>query len=886
MTTRSEAIQKFLPTVTHSDLAALYSLDMECQVNVAQDGGERVDGEFKGKRWAGWSDGVTSWKPFRIPFNAGTNATYTDSEIKFDLPAHAEAIGMTGWDWKNKCSRWIAFDFDSLIGHKKGLSADELKNITDTVSKIPWITIRRSTSGQGLHLYIFLEPTVETQNHTEHSALARAILGQLCAITGFDLKSKVDTCGGNMWIWHRKMRGTNGLELLKQSEPLREVPTNWRDHVPVISYSQKKTKLAVIKEPTFDELCGQHTKVPLDDEHKKLIDYLSNSKALWWWDQDRHLLVCHTYDLAQAHKDLGMKGIFNTLATGKEKGADQNCFVIPVRRGAWVVRRHTRGVQEASSWEQDNNGWTKCFLNREPDLRTASRSFGGIEDEKGNFVFREAEMAIRAAAAVGVHLDIPPRFFAREAKLKVHKDGRLVIKIKQEASDSAIENWLSEKGSWTKIQNSTINNPSEPEIGNYDDLIRHLVTEPGDDYGWLIFSDNTWRMEPIQHIKLALEAMGHNSSDVKIIMGSSVFKAWVLVNKPFQSEYPGNREWNKNAAQLKFVPTKDTSELHYETWWKILVHCGEGLNETIKENGWCKANGILTGADYLKCWIASMIQEPTQPLPYLFMYGPQDSGKSSLHEAIELLLTCGYQRADHALTNPNGFNGELENAVLCVVEETDVNKSKTAYNRIKDWVTSRHLNIRKLYHTPYHNVNTTHWIQCSNPHTACPIFPGDTRITMMYVGPIEPTEMIPKKFLIPKLEKEAPDFLASLLELELPESNDRLNVPVITTSEKLATAALNMEPVQRFITENCYHVPGEMIKFSEFYEKFVSWLDPMDVAVYTKIRVGRELPPEHPRGRVASESGQFFIGNICWTSKVQDKGKIILKDGMLRNLPL
>ena len=50
--TRTEAIKLFLTAKTHKDLAELYSFDMEVQVNVAEDGGSRITGEYKGKQWA------------------------------------------------------------------------------------------------------------------------------------------------------------------------------------------------------------------------------------------------------------------------------------------------------------------------------------------------------------------------------------------------------------------------------------------------------------------------------------------------------------------------------------------------------------------------------------------------------------------------------------------------------------------------------------------------------------------------------------------------------------------------------------------------------------------------------------------------------------------
>ena len=149
-----------------------------------------------------------------------------------------------------------------------------------------------------------------------------------------------------------------------------------------------------------------------------------------------------------------------------------------------------------------------------------------------------------------------------------------------------------------------------------------------------------------------------------------------------------------------------------------------------------------------------------------------------------------------------------------VVEETDLRKNNTAYNRIKDWVTSRDLLIHCKGKTPYHIPNTTHWIQCSNNHQACPIFPGDTRITMSYVEPIDPMELIPKKRLMPLLEKEASDFLAAITNLELPPSNDRLNVPVVETADKQMLQKLNETPLERFLADELVPCSGNMVKFS------------------------------------------------------------------------
>ncbi len=641
MPTRTEAVKLFLNKHTHDDLSSLYSINMECQVNVAQDGGERVEGEFRGRQWHGFSDGIQTWKSFRIPYKAMSEPEYTDVEMKFELDVHVEGIGMTGWDWVNKKSRWLAFDFDAITGHSDKhaakLTAEQLFEVQELASNIPWVTVRKSTSGKGLHLYVFIDESCSliTNNHTEHAALARSILGLMSALTGADFKSKVDICGGNLWVWHRKMLGTDGLSLLKKGRPINEseIPVNWRDHQKVVSGRKKRTTPNFVddsSESTFDEITGQNTRVPLDEDHRKLIKYLGDTNAAFWWDADRHMLVCHTFDLKKAKDELSFKGIFETLSVGKEQGLDHNAFCYPLKRGAWVVRRYSVGVAETSSWDQDANGYTRCFYNQEPSLFISSRAAGGLEDEKGAFVFSKAEDAQKAAISLGADLDIPARYSQREAHLKYHKDGRLIAELKRETVDNAneLKDWLANKKGdyWTKIFSIRRTESRENDVGNYDDVARHLSSTEGSDLGWVVKSGEDWHEEPLTHVWAVLEHIGLKSAEAKNVVGSSV------VNLPFPPEYPGDRQWNREGSQFRFSPSLDKDILVYPTWTKLLNHVGSGLDDAVKDHPWCMQNGLKTGADYLKCWISSVFQFPFEPLPYLFFYGPQGSGKSIFHK--------------------------------------------------------------------------------------------------------------------------------------------------------------------------------------------------------------------------------------------------------------
>ncbi len=103
--------------------------------------------------------------------------------MAFDLAAHAVGIGMTGWNWQARESLWVGFDFDAITGHSDAHAAKLTDAELKAVRRTPPATSRGSPSaaarrGSGLHLYVYLDG-YPTENHTEHAALARAILGMM-----------------------------------------------------------------------------------------------------------------------------------------------------------------------------------------------------------------------------------------------------------------------------------------------------------------------------------------------------------------------------------------------------------------------------------------------------------------------------------------------------------------------------------------------------------------------------------------------------------------------------------------------------------------------------------------------------------------------------------
>ncbi|MCP4243210.1 MAG: hypothetical protein GY772_21860, partial [bacterium] len=157
--TKSQAIKKFLTNCARPELAELYHLGMECQVNVRQGCGEVITGDYLGKRWRGFTDGLVTWKPIRIPFKAFDNPEWTDTPMSFPLDVHVDGIGMTGWNWQDRESIWFAYDFDGMVGHSEKhlakLTDEEMEEVKRKACELDYVEVRKSSSGTGLHLYVY-----------------------------------------------------------------------------------------------------------------------------------------------------------------------------------------------------------------------------------------------------------------------------------------------------------------------------------------------------------------------------------------------------------------------------------------------------------------------------------------------------------------------------------------------------------------------------------------------------------------------------------------------------------------------------------------------------------------------------------------------------------
>jgi hypothetical protein len=552
-------------------------------------------------------------------------------------------------------------------------------------------------------------------------------------------------------------------------------------------------------------------------------------------------------------KELKLVGIFKTNSPGRHPETP-NCFLFPLPNGAWQVYRFSPGIAEEDTWTQDGQGWTTCYFNRYPDLKTACTLFGGVEREQGGYVFKSGDKAIEAAKALGEDLVLDESAVKeRKVTLKAHKDGRLIVEVEKGKKDETpLEGWDDKKGKYVKIfkVKTETHEDSEHDFTEFDNIVRAIETAAVEHAGWVVRKQKEWVRQPFSNVKIALQSLGHPKTEAEEIMGTAVVRGWRLVNLPFREEYPGGRQWNFGAAQFKFAPAElaDDEVTYHPHWDMIFDHIGHELTSLLRDLPWAVESNIRTGADYLRAWVACTFRDPFQPTPYLFFHGPEDSGKSIFYESLQRLMTKGVTLAKRALTSE--FNHELAGAIICAVEEVDLSKSPGALAKLKEYITGRTILVRKMRCDSFEQPNATHWVQTANFRSHCPVFPGDTRITAIYVGDLKNKIAKPKMEVF--LDQEAPHFLHTIMHMELPPMLDRLRLPVVTTASKLSAEEANQTPLEQFIAERCERTPEAHTPFADFTTAFHAWLvkseDHAEEAGYwSKVRIGRELPVRHPK---------------------------------------
>lgn len=886
MLNRLDGIKYFLDSQAVKN--PIWNPDLETQVNVVP-GTRDPSQTAKGMLFKDPTTGE-SWYNFRIPKNAkSSDFVFVNKSLTFDLSRRALGIGSTGWNWRRRISEWVGYDFDSIANHTKGHSVEVLSEVMDKLKSIPWTSIRKSKSGHGFHVFVFIEGSPQVNNHNEHAALARAILQQMSGLAGFNFSDGVDCVGQNMWLWHRNAQ-PGAYEVVKaSSQKFTQIPPNWQDHTSSATTKVGRRKALIdalkringVKEEDIKSFVDLHSRsnfCALTEKHRKLVSAVTEQN-LGWWDADHNCLVTHTKVLEELKVKLGLEGLFFTIAQGRQAN-DWNCFCMPSTQG-WTIRRYTKGCEEHASWDKDSNGWTFCRFDCSPTFEVVARAFNGILGKRSDYEFPNLTEAGKALASLGFSVQFDPVMQHKQATILYKKD-MLILEVPYEARDNTdhMKQWRREPADkpkkWVRVFKFREDKGTQ-ELDTYDNILRGARFQGNFEGFFFRTTDGEWMALDRANLRDAIGYYNFESSEVANMIGAALATPWKVVTEPFQPEYPGDRVWNRGAAQLAYEPKPGK----HPFWDRILEHMGAGLDDAIRIQSpdsaagkWLLKYGVTNGAQYLKYWLACCFQRPKESLPYLSFYSVQEgTGKSTFHEMLSTLFVKGrgYVKAEQAVKSESNFNGELHGALLCIIEEVNLNNRKFS-DKVKDWVTGRYITIHAKNATPYLVENYTHWMQFSNNPDYTPLFDGDTRIVMVCVPPIPEADLIDGFKLYDAILAENPAFLNTLLTMPLPDRCGRLQIPVLVTLEKQATMEAKASPLDVFIKERVFAIDGALTNVSDFYQAFQLYLmqkyDNNVASEWTDRKIAASVPRSWLKGKNGKERKTYY-GNLSLDEAVK-----------------
>ena len=564
-----------------------------------------------------------------------------DSAKKAERPApyvydeYANKIGSTGWNYLDHKSLWVGFDFDSIIGHARpGVSDEDLERVRQAAQALPYVEVRRSTGGAGLHLYVFFGDGIPTENHTIHSALGRIVLSCMSRDTGFDFGGKVDVCGSNMWIYSRTANERSFTLLKSAEQTLNEddLPENWRNlHI------NRTTGALTID---VDEA---RSNIELDAKHKALIERLCKLPYSTIWCPERNVLQTHTLAL----KACLHVGDFETISTGR--GAPTpNCFAVPLADGVFRVFRFSAGQKEHESWNVSSGRFSYTLYNVPVGYPEAVGRFPLLRTSKG---FQASFEQVAEIARLSGCQYVTPNVTPREITVALRKDGILLRMPRADGDGETVAGWGRHKttrdDSWEVIIEcikpiapvivAVRAEPAQPAESVFHlDQLRHTFLN-GAYWGWYRLIREGWRTIQRADAKATIMAL-HDvpSSEADRLLAQYLAKSLDIVTLNFGAEYPSDHEWNLYGARFRYAAADEEGDTkHFDM---VLAHLGQYLAPYVQADEWCESRGIRSGAQYLLVWIAIMVQQPDRHLPWLFLVGPQDHGKSALADMLFVIF--------------------------------------------------------------------------------------------------------------------------------------------------------------------------------------------------------------------------------------------------------
>ena len=885
-------IRQFLANPDRAAVSAYlipkWSADLETQV-IVHPGNNETDGENKDEESAVWTDGEETWFNHRWPRNAWGDPFYKDKPLTFSLRTHLKCIGTTWWSWERQRSIAVVFDVDAKAGHSASTNTctpEQLEQLVEGARSLPYITLVRSKSGNGYHIYCFFNPDdlPVTKNHNEHASLAGVVLERMTKDSGFEFSKFIDVKGGNFWIWADQV-GDHGFELVQEAVQNLGAADfgDWQTNV--LATSNRPVVMEGFTDDggtTRERSSGGGFQVyDLDEEHKDILRALEDLPYSFRWLPQYNMAHTHTAALKalfdqRKDTDNPIIGRFETVSGGSDH-RKPNCFISPRPDGVFRVSRFGNGTTEHPLWDS-HEGKTWCYYNQAAPTLRVLQKIGGTEL---NFSATELETALQVfGETLG---DAKDRIKGNiEVKLNKNK-GTFFAKVKEDI-DNLPSNWYKKGKAW--FCNLPLEHDEESFTQNVleevDKIIRYVRTPERQPWGWAHFTRlEDWMVTANYEAGSCIITQRFGPEVANEIKARMVQNPWTLEHIPFANEYPGDsalRLWNKDAPQLAYSPAEESGA--HPTWDMILNHLGTNLNGYVNKSEWCSQWGITNGGDYLRYWVTCLIKHPFIPLPYLFFFGPQNCGKSTLFEALTLLFTPGsVVSAGTSLISSAGFNSELVGAVVAYIDEKDLSVSgKPAYERIKEWTMAETIPIHTKGKPQYQRRNTLHFIQVGNGFQNLPVEDGDTRITAIEVTPFN-GPIIPKNKLFDNLRIEAPYFLRTLITTALPDQIGRTRLPVLETEAKSDLQKVNQSPAEAFAADRLHKCDGYVLKMTELHEVYKDYCNEVGLRPETHIVFTRQLKTRSDKYKVGKANGNaLLLANYSLKKEPAVGERLVLND--------
>jgi len=832
-----------------------------------------------------WTDGHDTWCNHRWPRNAGTDPNYSDRTLTFSPGTCLKRFGSTWWNFRTKRSVAVALDIDLEGTHAEStttVTPAKLAELQNKLRVLPYITMVRSSSGGGIHIYAFFDEDNQpvAANHNEHAQTAKSLVAKISDDLKYNLRQHMDAVGVIFWLWScDSPEGHEGYDLIKeQTESLKAsdlVPykdadlVGPNDNIKLSGYSEDGQRVV------NEEQGGGYKVHEIEPEHAEFLKELEDMGFSFIWQPSHNMAHTHTVAIKnlyekRAKEGRPLRGMFTTVSAGSDK-SKPNCYITPRPDGVFQCKRFGTSTAETPIWNtRDGDTW--CYINQEtPVLQVMKKFAKTYEPKKMVFEADDLELAMKT---FGKTLGESINSILVPITVSVSNDGIMTAFFE---GDGNYEGWKPNKKGFSRqlpvVHKKIVFTKSLLEEA--DAFVRHVVTPDFEPFGWSLKSGDHWVMynsyDPVACV--VKKVFGKDSESIRAEMTQN---PWILHHLPFGKEYPGGRLWNRHSPQLAIEPASEPGP--HPHWDMIMDHLGKSLDSTIENASWCQEWGIHTGADYLRYWLSALIQDPLEQLPYLFFYGPQNAGKSIFHESISTLFTCGVTSIGNALSSNAGYNAEIANAVIGFVEEKDLSgDGNSAYSRIKEWVMAKTMSIHKKGHTPYDQPNTLHIVQMANRARSVSMEDGDTRITAILVNIL--TKEVPKKVMFEALAKEAPFFLRTILTINIPQSHTRLRIPMIATQHKKDLERMNQTPFEAFCEDVLYPRSGHLVKVSDFYSRYQTYCTEKNSEAERKSHVLQMLRNRTDKYLVGIGTGkQIYIANMSLSSDAKSKKLLCLND--------